>query len=88
MKIAILGNGGFGTAMALVLQRANHTVALWGHDPVYTAEIAATRGNPRYLDGITLSDAIRITSDAISSLQRLTPKPAHISVLPFIFEGR
>jgi len=64
MKIAILGNGGFGTAMALVLQRANHTVALWGHDPVYTAEIAATRGNPRYLDGITLSDAIRITSDA------------------------
>jgi glycerol-3-phosphate dehydrogenase (NAD(P)+) len=70
MKVAILGNGGFGTAMALSLARAGHGVALWGHDPLYTAEIAATRHNPRYLDGAPLPDAIRVTSDAAAVLGR------------------
>jgi len=49
VKFAVLGNGGFGTAMALTLARAGHAVALWGHDAAYTATIAATRRNPRYL---------------------------------------
>lgn len=70
MKIAILGNGGFGTAMALVHERAGHAVALWGHDPVYTTEIAASRRNPRYLDDTELPDVIRITSDPASVLER------------------
>ena len=46
MKVAILGNGGFGTAMALSLVRGGHAVALWGHDAVYTAHIAASRTQP------------------------------------------
>ena len=64
MKIAILGNGGFGTAMAVALARAGRTVALWGHDAAYTATIAATRTNPRYLDGVTLPAAITVSADA------------------------
>ena len=63
MKFAILGNGGFGTAMAVALDRAGHTIALWGHDAAYTAQIAATRQNPRYLEGIVLNDAIAVTHD-------------------------
>jgi glycerol-3-phosphate dehydrogenase (NAD(P)+) len=70
MKVAILGNGGFGTAMALALHRTGHAVALWGHDPVYTAEIAASRQNPRYLEGFVLPDAIRVTHDAAAVLGR------------------
>jgi glycerol-3-phosphate dehydrogenase (NAD(P)+) len=70
MKIAILGNGGFGTAMALALEGAGHAVSLWGHDAAYTAEIAATRRNPRYLDGFTLPGAIRVTHDARAVLER------------------
>jgi glycerol-3-phosphate dehydrogenase (NAD(P)+) len=70
MKIAILGNGGFGTAMALTLERAAHVVSVWGHDHVYTAQVAATRQNPRYLDGVTLPDAIRVSSDAAAVLDR------------------
>lgn len=68
MRIAILGNGGFGTAMAMTLERVGHSVSMWGHDPVYTESIAASRTNPRYLSGITLPDAIRISSDAASVL--------------------
>lgn len=70
MKIAILGNGGFGTAMAVILDRAGHRVSLWGHDAVYTASIAASRRNPRYLADAVLADAIRVTSDARAVLDR------------------
>lgn len=70
MKVAILGNGGFGTAMALSLSRAGHGVALWGHDATYTTEIARTRSNPRYLEGVQLPDSIRISSDAVAVLDR------------------
>ncbi|MCU0867138.1 MAG: NAD(P)-dependent glycerol-3-phosphate dehydrogenase [Planctomycetes bacterium] len=70
MRIAILGNGGFGTAMALSLSRAGHAVGLWGHDAVYTAHIAASRRNPRYLDGVVLPDAVRISNDAAAVLDR------------------
>lgn len=70
MRIAILGNGGFGTAMAVTLARAGHAVAMWGHDAVYTAHIAASRHNPRYLDGVALPDAIRVSNDATAVLDR------------------
>ena len=40
MKVTILGNGGFGTAMAVVLARGGHAVSVWGHDADYTADPA------------------------------------------------
>lgn len=70
MKFAILGNGGFGTAMALLLERSGHEVRLLGHDSVYTAAIAASRRNPRYLDGAVLPAAIHVTNDAATALAR------------------
>ena len=68
MKITVLGNGGFGTALAMVTQGAGHDVRLWGHDPDYTREIAETRQNPRYLDGVTLPAEIAVTADGNSAL--------------------
>jgi glycerol-3-phosphate dehydrogenase (NAD(P)+) len=68
MKIAILGNGGFGTAMAIALARAGRTVALWGHDHAYTGQIARTRQNPRYLEGVLLPEAVQVTTDAEQAL--------------------
>jgi len=64
MRVAVLGNGGFGTALALVAQRAGHEVKLWGHDPEYTRSLAETRENPRYLPGVRLPAEIEISSDA------------------------
>ena len=60
MRLAVLGNGGFGTALALTAHRAGHAVALWGHDPDYTREIARTRTNPRYLPGVVLPAEIHV----------------------------
>jgi len=64
MKIAVLGNGGFGTAMAIVAHKAGHEVALWGHDAEYTRAIARTRENPRYLAGIPIPREIQVETDA------------------------
>lgn len=62
MRVAVLGNGGFGTAMAIVQHAGGHEVAMWGHDRDYTERIARERRNPRYLpedfevpSGITIS---------------------------------
>jgi len=68
MRVAILGNGGFGSAMAVVLARAGHVVSLWGHDRDYTEELARTRRNPRYLDGIDLPAEVAIGHDHTAAL--------------------
>lgn len=68
MKVTVLGNGGFGTAMALVAHRQGHDTILWGFDPAYTAEIAATRRNPKYLEGAELPEGVAVTSDAQGAL--------------------
>lgn len=69
MSIAILGNGGFGTAMAVLLAHAGREVALWGHDAEYTVEIARTRRNPRYLEGVVVPAAVRVTAQPSAVLQ-------------------
>jgi len=68
VKVAVLGNGGFGTAMAMVALRGGHDVALWGHDADYTAEIARSRRNPRYLDSVEVPREIAVTADPAGAL--------------------
>jgi len=62
MNVAILGNGGFGWALAIVLGTV-HRVRLWGHDREYTREIARTRHNPRYLPGVELPAGVPVSSE-------------------------
>ena len=69
MKIAVLGNGGFGTAMAITLAAAGRTVALWGHDVGYTQQLARTRQNPRYLEGVVLPAAVLVATDPAPVLE-------------------
>jgi glycerol-3-phosphate dehydrogenase (NAD(P)+) len=63
MKIAVLSDGGWGTALALVLCGNGHEVRIWGPFPDYLAEMAATRKNPRFLAGVTLPDALTVEAD-------------------------
>ena len=59
MKIAVVGNGGWGTANALLLDGYGHEVTVWGHDRGYVEECRRTRRNERYLKGIDLPQARR-----------------------------
>ena len=63
MNVTIIGDGGWGTAIGLLLNSHGHTVTLWGPFPDYLAEIRDTRENTRYLKGVTLPDTLRWTAD-------------------------
>lgn len=54
MKVAVLGAGAWGTALALNLRRGGHAVTLWGHDGAHLDEMRRTGRNERYLPGIDL----------------------------------
>ena len=75
-KIAILGGGSWGTALAIVLSRARrkHKISLWVHDPALADLIRRARENRSYLPGHRLDPDVSVTSeigDAISRAQIL-----------------
>jgi glycerol-3-phosphate dehydrogenase (NAD(P)+) len=61
-RIAVLGAGSWGTALAIHLARAGRTVRLWARDAALAEEMAATRNNPRYLCGVSLPPDVEPTS--------------------------
>lgn len=68
MKITVLGAGAWGTALARILARRNHDVALWDFFPETCATIQKTRCNERYLPGIELPPGLRAEADAARAL--------------------
>ena len=55
-RVAVVGAGAWGTALAVQAARAGHEVALWARDP---APIRAARASPR-LPGVALPDRIEV----------------------------
>lgn len=64
-RVAVLGAGAWGSAMAAALS-ARLQVVLWARDTAQAERMAATRRNDRYLPGVALPDSLGI----ISSLER------------------
>jgi glycerol-3-phosphate dehydrogenase (NAD(P)+) len=63
-NFAILGSGGWGTAVALVLaQDPTHHVRLWSARPETARELEARRENVRQLPGVPIPPAVLITAD-------------------------
>lgn len=69
MKVTVLGDGGWGTALALLLGRKGIGVELWGAFPGYVDEVRRSRRNRKFLPGIHLPDSIRVTSDINRALR-------------------
>ena len=67
-KVAVLGAGSWGTALAAVLARNGADVTLWGRDPAAIAQMAATRRNARYLPELELPQQLALSSDLRASL--------------------
>ena len=65
-KVLVLGDGGWGTAIAMVLCERGVHVDLWCHDAEYAAEMLRTRRNSRYLPGIELPRNLEIVTDSES----------------------
>jgi glycerol-3-phosphate dehydrogenase (NAD(P)+) len=58
-KVAVLGAGSWGTALAHHLCRAGHETLLWGRDIEVLESIAAAHVNPHYLPDLELHPALK-----------------------------
>lgn len=61
-RIAILGEGAWGTAVATLLAHNGHRVTVWCYHSEIVDEINQTHRNERFLPGIALSDYITATA--------------------------
>ena len=68
MKFAVLGAGGWGTAVARLLANHGHDTMLWARNPDRANEIDRDRCNGRYLPGIHLPEELAITTDLESAM--------------------
>jgi glycerol-3-phosphate dehydrogenase (NAD(P)+) len=68
MKIAVLGAGAWGTALAAAAAAAGHDTRLWARDAAQAAAIQATHANTRYLPEVALPLALQATADLPAAL--------------------
>ncbi len=62
-NILVIGDGGWGTALAILLHGQGCRVTLWSAFPEYAEEVRRTRENRKFLPGVTLPEAIRVTGE-------------------------
>lgn len=78
---SILGNGSWGTALAIHLAKQGHRVSLWGREEDLTTILLKERVNTRYLPGVKLPDGVEIQSDLTEAMsqsnQIIVAVPSH-----------
>lgn len=62
-RIAVLGDGAWGTALAMTLCSNGHDVALWGVFPENLEAMERDRENRRFLPGVPLSPELKFVPD-------------------------
>jgi len=60
LPVGIIGAGGWGTALAVTLARADRQVSLWAYEPELAARMAQTRENAMYLPSVRIPDSVQI----------------------------
>lgn len=67
--ITILGDGGWGTTLALLLFKKGYSVTLWGAFPEYVSYLNKKRINTKFLPGIKIPGPVKITYDLKDALR-------------------
>src|SRR5262245_43822907 len=62
MRIAVLGGGAWGTAIALIAAR-RHEISLFARDPAQAQVLRETRENTQYLAGFQLPDNVSVSAE-------------------------
>ena len=63
MKIAVIGDGGWGTTLSILLFNKGNTVAMWSPFPEYAEVLRKERENPKFLPKVNIPEAITISSN-------------------------
>jgi glycerol-3-phosphate dehydrogenase (NAD(P)+) len=86
-RIAVIGAGSWGTALAVLMSRNGAHVALWGRDPQQVAQMAAERRNLKYLPeaafppGLLVTASLEAALDAADLVLIVTPSHAFAAVV-------
>ena len=68
-RVAILGAGSWGTALAVHLAREGRVVSLWARNDALITEMIARQANTRYLADVVLPSSVAATSSLPADLQ-------------------
>ncbi len=69
MKITVLNDGAWGTALSLVLVDNKHDVTMWGPFPEYINEMAVSRVNSKFLPCVKLDDRLKFEADIAAAVK-------------------
>ena len=82
-RIAIIGSGSWGTALAIVAGRAGHSVRMWSRNTEVVRAINNERANSVYLSAETIPAGVRATGDYGEALDDaeyvLLALPSHVT---------
>ena len=78
-QVAVLGSGGWGTALAVHLGHLGKDVRLWGRNEKLVTQMAEERENAAYLPGVRLPDGVAPTN---SLADALAGTPCIVSAVP------
>src|SRR5436190_6928681 len=80
--IAIIGAGGWGTALAVTMARGDRRVRLWVHEPDLAVSMTDTRENAVYLPSIHIPESVRISNSLPGVLEDcsivIVAVPSHV----------
>jgi glycerol-3-phosphate dehydrogenase (NAD(P)+) len=62
-NIGIIGDGGWGTTLAILLSKKGFNVALWGAFPDHIEEVRESGENVRFLPGVKIPGSVKLTSE-------------------------
>lgn len=69
-KISVLGDGGWGTTLAIHLANKGSSVRLWGAFPEYLKELDKKRENVKFLPSVKIPATIKIVPDLAESVDK------------------
>lgn len=69
MKVAVLGAGSWGTALASLLARNGHDTVIWGRNAGQIRSINSDHENARYLPGISLPESLKASADLAETVR-------------------
>ena len=98
-RIAILGAGGWGTALAIVLSRSRkpHEISLWVHNAERAESIRRERENKTYLPGAKLPESVQVHIELetmlagaqviVGAVPSANGRAVYTAALPFVATG-
>lgn len=63
-RVSILGDGGWGTTLAILLSKKGLPVRLWSAFPDYAGILKQRRENTKFLPGVKIPEDVEVTADA------------------------